>query len=690
MILYDDKYNFLGMSSDTLSFLGYEDIGEFLSQHNDFANLFVNKEGYIYKFDNFAWIDFVLYSGSTNKKAAVTLKNGQEAEVSVSIKELFLAQNLEGAKKLFSVKIISDNFNEISKTPRDTSNIKKSIGGFSLGGLIKKEQKTEEESLKEEEKSKFANLIEENKKSKEKSNDEGFILNIADNELLSKDEIKLDADETKSNDGDFKLNFLNANVSIEDEVEEEEPVLDLLKSEETEEEPVLDLLKSEETEKEPVLDLLKSEETEKEPVLDLLKSDETEEEPVLDLLKSDDVKEEPIIDEEKGNFKFNFPKNISNNKVELNFLKNIDTDEGEFNTVDENKQEISKEPMIFNLLNENKKNDNIEEKEDTLAFHLPDKDASKESTKEINNDSSFSFKKAKDPLSFLIDDDKESKTKLDLEPKQEKIESDIANKVTDSEISFLTTQKESETFVNENIDFGLNSQTQTNEKKEGLKNKKEIIKQIKKDIKEIDAQPNVSELTFITPIIQEQNPIVNLLKSEEVKEEPVIDLLKSEEVKEDIEDKSFTSTLSSLFNNDEQESFEKVTESAKIDTIAQNFLNDEKKEDLENFNSLSSLSSLGLSADDEFYLMSDFISDTNESIVVMEEFIKTDSLDKINYPLIKIKSSAEILNLDAIIDVSNRIRKECLDKNSENVVKNIQTLREKIEFLEKNLTKTVA
>jgi hypothetical protein len=57
MILYDDKHNFLGMSSHTLGFLGYEDIGDFLSLQKDFAELFVNREGFIYNFDNFNWID---------------------------------------------------------------------------------------------------------------------------------------------------------------------------------------------------------------------------------------------------------------------------------------------------------------------------------------------------------------------------------------------------------------------------------------------------------------------------------------------------------------------------------------------------------------------------------------------------------------------------------------------------------
>ncbi len=658
MILYDDKYNFLGMSSDTLGFLGYEDIGEFLSQHNDFANLFVNKEGYIYKFDNFAWIDFVLYSGSANKKAIVTLKNGQETEISVSIKELFLAKEIENSKKLYSVKVISDNFNEISGTPKDTSNIKKSIGGFSLGGLVKKEQKAEKESIKEI--NEFASLIEENKIVQENSNNGGFILNIADNELISKDNIIPETKEIKDNSEDFKLNFSNNDMPLE-----KEPVLDLLKIDEVKEKPILDLLKIDEVKEEPILDLLKIDEVKEEPILDLLKNDEVKEKPVLDLLKSDEIKEKPVLDllksdKIKEDFKFDFPKNISNSEPMLDFLKNSDQKEEELPI--QNEQEASKEPMIFNLLNEDKKEES--EKKSTFEFNLSNEDASKE---EQSSDSNFSFKKAKEPLSLLIEEDTDE-TKLDLIPKVEK-------ETTNLELNFLKVDKE-DTTQETNLELNFLNTTnkeEKNENQEGLKNKKEIIKQIKKDIKEIDTQPKSEEFKLVMPDTQQTQQKLNFLNQE---------IQESSEIKS--EDKSFTNTLNDLFNNDNQEN---NTISTKQDEVMPSFINEVKKDNIENFNPLTSL---GLSADDEFELMSDFISDTNESIAVIEEFIKTDNLDKINYPLVKIKSSAEILNLDAIIDISNIIREETLNKNSENVINHINTLRERIEFLEKNLTKTVA
>ena len=101
MILYDQNYNFIGMSNETLSYLGYEDLADFTSQHSDFANLLVNKEGYIYKFGNFSWIDFVLYSGSPNKSALLKLKNGDETEIKISVKEVHLTADLNGSSKFY-------------------------------------------------------------------------------------------------------------------------------------------------------------------------------------------------------------------------------------------------------------------------------------------------------------------------------------------------------------------------------------------------------------------------------------------------------------------------------------------------------------------------------------------------------------------------------------------------------------
>lgn len=95
MILYDKDFEPLGVSQDILNFLGYEDIDDFKTYATDVADLFVKKSGYIYKYENFSWISYILHSGTPNKSAIVRLKNGKEKEINLAIKELFLFQNDE-------------------------------------------------------------------------------------------------------------------------------------------------------------------------------------------------------------------------------------------------------------------------------------------------------------------------------------------------------------------------------------------------------------------------------------------------------------------------------------------------------------------------------------------------------------------------------------------------------------------
>ncbi len=111
-------------------------------------------------------------------------------------------------------------------------------------------------------------------------------------------------------------------------------------------------------------------------------------------------------------------------------------------------------------------------------------------------------------------------------------------------------------------------------------------------------------------------------------------------------------------------------------------------EDSTNEVTFTSLSALGLSPDDEFDLLSDFISDAKESIESIEQFRRTKDFDKINYSLVKIKSSAEILNLNAIIENANSVRKYCITENSEKVIQETEKLKENIELLEKQLEAT--
>lgn len=119
VILYDENNNLLGISSDTIRFLGYDDMDDFKTYANDVADLFVKKSGYIYKFDNFSWIDYVLHSGAAKKSAFIKLKSGKEVEVNVSIKEILLPNSLESINTMYEIdlSISTSDEGEEEETP---------------------------------------------------------------------------------------------------------------------------------------------------------------------------------------------------------------------------------------------------------------------------------------------------------------------------------------------------------------------------------------------------------------------------------------------------------------------------------------------------------------------------------------------------------------------------------------------
>ncbi len=107
MILYSKSGDFLGIGKDELSFLGYEDLDEFRSFHSDVADLFINKPGYIFKFKNFSWIDYALHSGAPKKSVIIRLKSGNEVEIALKIKELFLYKEKDDI--YYSVEFINNS-----------------------------------------------------------------------------------------------------------------------------------------------------------------------------------------------------------------------------------------------------------------------------------------------------------------------------------------------------------------------------------------------------------------------------------------------------------------------------------------------------------------------------------------------------------------------------------------------------
>lgn len=89
MIVYDTNFNFLGISSDSLSLLGYEDISIFLESNQDVADLFIKKPGFIHKFNNFSWISYVLNGAAPTKDVLIQLKNGNQLHATLNITEIY-------------------------------------------------------------------------------------------------------------------------------------------------------------------------------------------------------------------------------------------------------------------------------------------------------------------------------------------------------------------------------------------------------------------------------------------------------------------------------------------------------------------------------------------------------------------------------------------------------------------------
>jgi hypothetical protein len=586
MILYDDKHNFLGMSSHTLSFLGYEDINDFLSMHNDFANLFVNQEGYIYNFNNFNWIDFVLYSGSANKSALIKLKNGKETKVDISIKEVYLAHDIENMKKIYSVKVFNDNFNEISNTPKTETG---GLSGFSLSELVTKEPETE--MVKEE--NIVTTTTESETATMQSPKNESFILNIADDELTSKEIVdsSLAIEDEKPQNNDFKLDFFK---NEESPIEEKESISkdDFLVQNEV----------TSEDEKPFEFNLLKDEHVEEENIIETpslsLQSDENT---FIKDTELTSAKEEVLEDK---SIKLDVvPQTITDNNFKLDFLK-----------TDLIKEEIPEEKMSIK----------------------------EESTKSANN--------------------------------------------------------------------------------------QEIIQQIKDDIKEIDSNNSENEapiqfdlnqpspISFEQPQTSQVEQPIEFETNINITQEEFSNFQMKESQTSDTDDNSFTDILKGLFaggtmavassaidsnltkeennfafdlkENKEEEVEEKVQVEEKIQVQEEVQVQREEIKREEPQEVSLSLSSLGLSPDDEFNLLSDFIVDTRDSIETIEQFTHTKDFDKINYALVKIKSSAEILNLNDIIDNAISMRKHCITEDSEKVTAETQRLKDNISMLEKHLEVT--
>ncbi len=216
MILYDENYKFLGASKSELNRFGFEDIVEFKSFHKDFAELFVKDDNYIYNFDNFSWIDFILYGGANKDNAIVKNKKDEYKKVKIKITPIELINSFCECEKLYKIKL--EDLGEVSKDEKE----KLTKSNIDVNTMLKdssKELKKDNENNDLDINLSFMN--DKDVKVDDKATISSISLDFLKNKqpkveqsktpLVKKEEDKLEKD-VNENDKDIVLNFFNSDV----------------------------------------------------------------------------------------------------------------------------------------------------------------------------------------------------------------------------------------------------------------------------------------------------------------------------------------------------------------------------------------------------------------------------------------------------------------------------------------------
>ncbi len=188
------------MSQTELFMLGFEDMEEFKSYHDDFANLFIEKPGYIFNFKNFSWIDYALHSGAPNKNVILKHKNGTEIEANLNISEIYLIDSINENNVLYNIEIINSSLQKVG-----------SVQPIEEYTPIQQEPPKTQET--------FSNTLQTDKQEDE---DSRFLISSE----MEKTSIEDDTEDIETIEDDFKLSIDNYETLGETPVKTDENILE--------------------------------------------------------------------------------------------------------------------------------------------------------------------------------------------------------------------------------------------------------------------------------------------------------------------------------------------------------------------------------------------------------------------------------------------------------------------------------
>jgi hypothetical protein len=113
MIIYDSEYRFIGVTNSTIKKLNFP---SFLALKykikDDFAELFIKKNGFIYKFDYLSWIDYILQNPN-NSNAIIKAGDNNFYKLTFTIEPYYF---FESGDKGYSLNISSMSEMQIDET----------------------------------------------------------------------------------------------------------------------------------------------------------------------------------------------------------------------------------------------------------------------------------------------------------------------------------------------------------------------------------------------------------------------------------------------------------------------------------------------------------------------------------------------------------------------------------------------
>ncbi len=742
MVLYDGNYNFLGMSEKLLNKLGFDDLNEFNSYYKDFADLFEKENGFIYKFQNFSWIDFILYGGANKDTAIIKDKSNNRIKVRLNINEILLKEDIKGAEKFYSViledeEILSkeeENTIQNSQKPiditsmliddsitKDTDTIKQGIQTVKESVMDINVEKQQNHTMGMNKINNFED--EDNSNTKQNSDDLSINLSF----LNQNQDQNIKEDKNKIEEDSFSLDFFNNN-KIQNPPQESIEKEQILKQQNNIEQNKFtsdnEISIKNDIDISPIqLDKSANKDEDSEIVLNFFKSnidDDLDNKNTLNILrenKLEETKERELDIYNSNNYEDN------SNLSDLNFLK-LDMDES--TSRQESELGINLEALKNFRLNEDKQE--FEEKNKQKDFATPQKEKEsdvKEKLNDINID-----------LNFLKDENKQDETISSNFNNNIKKESNSNEADLNFEFDFLKDAK-------------INKMEEETKQKINTQNNQEInlnFLKIEEERNNQNTTQNLHQTQNITPSIKDkesrEEPQIdlNILKLDNLEEqnkqtkesEKLIDLDKIESININNiqQNQNKTNDLQNIDNNINQKKqknkkskkkeFEiKVIDNnqskiVKQDKDVKNQKNEERKEEIKvdiNNNikmthkekvsiqaqqkvvskeenkdikeEFPFLKNLNISIENKREILKDFINDVTHSIKLAKAFFAERDYDSIQFITIKAQSSAEILELKDMHSVLDDLGFYVRKKDDNNIQKTIEAIENQINNLKR-------